>query len=253
MTALIDRVVLVTGAASGIGAATARRLAAPGSGLVLTTRSNAAGLAAVAHAVRARGGVVDTVIADLANSETAAMLVERTRAAFGRIDQIVSNAGHADKRPFGSFAARDLDDQLTLHARSFAALVDAALPDLQRTAWGRVVAIGSFVAHDIGINGTIFPTTAAAKAALEALARTLAFQLAPSGTTVNVVAPGYTRKESTRTALDRAGWEAAVRATPTGRLAEPDDVAAAIAFLLSREARQITGQILRVDGGLSLA
>jgi NAD(P)-dependent dehydrogenase (short-subunit alcohol dehydrogenase family) len=70
--------------------------------------------------------------------------------------------------------------------------------------------------------------------------------------TVNCVAPGFTRKVGGHAALPPAGWEAAAAATPAGRIAEPDDIAAAVAFLLSREARHITGQILRVDGGLSL-
>ncbi|MCP4386502.1 MAG: SDR family oxidoreductase, partial [Hyphomicrobiales bacterium] len=118
--------------------------------------------------------------------------------------------------------------------------------------WGRVVSLSSFVANDFGINGTIFPATAAAKAATEALTRALAFELARKGVTVNCIAPGYTRKVGGHAAISADAWTAAAEATPNGRIAEPEDVAATVAFLLSREARHITGQVIRVDGGLSL-
>jgi 3-oxoacyl-[acyl-carrier protein] reductase len=174
------------------------------------------------------------------------------RQRFGRLDQLVSNAGRAQKARFGDIEAADITAAVAVNALPFAALASAALEALEASDWGRVVAISSFVAHDIGINGTLFPATAAGKGALEALARNLAFQLAPAGVTVNCVAPGFTRKDGGHAALPPTAWEAAARATPSGRIAEPADIAAAIDFLLSRDARHITGQILRVDGGLSL-
>jgi NAD(P)-dependent dehydrogenase (short-subunit alcohol dehydrogenase family) len=249
---LPERVVLVTGAASGIGAATARRLAAPGTALLLTTRGNAEGLAAAAEAARAAGAAVATVLADLSEPGAAAGLAGAARTAFGRLDQIVCNAGRAQKAVFGDISRADLAGAFAVNTFPFLDLVTAALPDLEASARGRVVAVSSFVANDIGVNGTIFPATAASKAALEALARTLAFQMAPKGVTVNVVAPGYTRKVGGHAALAPAAWEAAARATPSGRIAEPVDIAAAIAFFLSDEAAHVTGQVLRVDGGLSL-
>jgi 3-oxoacyl-[acyl-carrier protein] reductase len=248
----IDRVVLITGAASGIGAATARRLAGAGTALVLTTRANAAGLEAVATDAEASGARVVRHLDDLTEPGTAEHLVALALERFGRLDQLVSNAGRAQQARFGEIGTADFTAALALNALPFAALVTAALPALETSEWGRVVAVSSFVAHDIGINDTLFPATAAGKGALEALARNLAFQLAPTGVTVNCVAPGFTRKDGGHAALAPAAWEAAARATPSGRIAEPDDIAAAIGFLLSRDARHITGQILRVDGGLSL-
>ena len=250
--AAIERVVLITGAASGIGAATARRLAVSGTALVLTTRANAAGLDAVAADAVAAGAAVTTRLADLTVPDAAADLVTLALGRFGRLDQLVSNAGRAQKARFGDIGTADITAAVALNALPFVALATAALPALEASDWGRVVAVSSFVVHDIGINDTLFPATAAGKGALEALARNLAFQLAPRAVTVNCVAPGFTRKDGGHAALPPAAWEAAARATPSGRIAEPADIAAAIAFLLSREARHITGQILRVDGGLSL-
>ena len=247
-----DRVVLITGAASGIGAAAAVRLAARDTALLLTTRGNADGLARVAATARERGAAVATVLVDLTEPGAGDVLAAAAREAFGRVDQLVSNAGRGEKARFGEFGPADLDRAFAVNTRPFLELVTACRVDLERSDWGRVVALSSFVAHDIGIDGVIFPATAAAKAAVEALAATLAFQLAPLGVTVNCVAPGYTRKSGGHSALPPGAWEAAATATPANRIAEPDDVAAAVAFLLSREARHITGQILRVDGGLSL-
>ncbi len=246
------RRILITGAASGIGAATARRLAGPDVSLFLTTAKNAAGLEAVAAEAQSAGARVETGLADLAEAKTAGDLVAAAIDRFGGLDQIVSNAGRADKRPFGAFSRADLEESFAVNTFPFLGLVDAALPHLQSSDWARVVFISSFVNHDVGINGTIFPLTAAAKGAVEGLARTLAYQVAAKGITVNGVAPGFTEKDGGHAALGAAAWEAAAKATPSGRIARPADIAAAVAFLLSREAEHITGQILRVDGGLSL-
>ena len=248
---MTDRVVLITGAASGIGAATVRSLAAPGTSLMLTTRGNADGLAETARAA-GDADAVHTMTGDLSEPGFATALVAATRDRFGRVDQIVSNAGKAQKSTFGALTREDITGAIATNTLPFVDLVTAALPDLKASAWPRVVALSSFVTNDFGINGVIFPATSASKGAVEALARALAAQLAPDRIPVNCVAPGYTRKVGGHAALSQAAWDAAAEATPMGRIADPEDIAGAIAFMLSREAAHVTGQILRVDGGLSL-
>jgi 3-oxoacyl-[acyl-carrier protein] reductase len=257
MTPNIERVVLITGASSGIGAAVARKLAEPGVALLLHARGGVDGakkalLEDHAEAARAAGAKVETCFADLTHSRAAAGLVETTLERFGRLDQIISNAGFADRRVFGDLTVADMDRAYQGMPRAFFELVTAALEPLSKSSWGRVVAISSFVAHVYNANG-LFPVTAAAKAAIESLAKSLAAMLAPHGTTVNCVAPGYTKKESAgHSALSQDGWKTAAERTPLGRIADPQDIAAMIAFLLTREARHITGQVIHVDGGLTL-
>lgn len=250
------RVSVITGGGSGIGAATARRLAGPDQCLMLHGQgSDAAGLerlqAVAAQCARA-GAKVEWRSGDLAAAGTAAELVHATRETFGAIDAIVHAAGFADRRSFTDLPREGLERSFAVIAAAFHELVRAALPDLTRSARGRVVAISGFNAHRFAPN-RIFPSSSAAKAALEALVKSLAIELAVSGATANIVAPGYTRKDEGRLgALDPATWQIVAKANPLGRLAEPDEVAATVTFLLSPEAGHITGVMLPVDGGLTL-
>ncbi len=250
--AINQRVVLITGAASGIGAAVCRRIAGPGTKLLIHARQNQAGLDAVADAARDAGSDVVAELGDLTDPAMPARLIDTAIERFGTIDQIVSNAG---------FAHRGIIDanieNLTRAERgmpdAFFQMTGAAIPYLEKSACGRVVAVSSFVAHVFAADG-LFAATAAAKAAIEALAKTLAVQLAPSGATVNCIAPGYTQKDATgHSALSEDSWANAANKIPMGRIGTPDDAAALIAFLLSDDAGFITGQTIHVDGGLTLA
>jgi 3-oxoacyl-[acyl-carrier protein] reductase len=253
------RVSIITGGGSGIGAAVARRLAAqdPNNQCLMLhgQGADAAGLQrlqAVAAECQHAGAKVEWRSGDLAKEGTASELVRAARDHFGAIDTIVHAAGFADRRGFLQISRAELERPFAVMAAAFHELASAALPDLTRSPHGRVVAISSFAAHRFTPEST-YPASAAAKAALEALVKCLAIELASSGATANVVAPGYTRKDAGLFgALDPQSWQRAANANPMARLAEPGDVAALVGFLLSPEAGHITGALLPVDGGLTL-
>ncbi|MGH0347843.1 SDR family NAD(P)-dependent oxidoreductase [Sinorhizobium meliloti] len=142
--------ILITGAGSGIGAAIARRIATPGMRLFLHTGTNAEGLRTVAKEVSARGAEVATELGDLSDPTVPGHLVQAARAAFGGLDQIVSNAGRAQRSSFGQLTDADLQTAFDMMPMAFFRLVDAALPDLRTSMQGRVVAVSSFVAHGFG-------------------------------------------------------------------------------------------------------
>jgi NAD(P)-dependent dehydrogenase (short-subunit alcohol dehydrogenase family) len=248
-------VAIITGATSGIGAATARFIAPRCRHLVLHGRGaseqTSARLAATAAACRALGPEVSILVADLAETGAGRRIVEDTLSRCGALDHLVSNAGFADKRGIAELARADFDRSYSAMTGAFFELAQAARSALAASEQGRIVLVSSFVAHRFARDG-LFPASAAAKAGAEALARSLAAELAPEGTTVNAVVPGYTRKDSGHTAMSTDAWKKAAEVTPLGRLGEPEDVAQLIAFLLSPAARHITGQAIAVDGGLLL-
>ena len=250
----MTRVALITGASSGIGAATARTLAAPDMAIALHARRNRAGAEAVAGVLREAGAKTLIVEGDLAQPGTAARLIDETTARFGRLDIVVSNAGFADRRPVGELDRVGWEASLAAMTTAFFELASAAKPLLiEAGARGRLVGVSSFVAHAFGRGLMTFPASAAAKAGMEALSRALAVDLAPAGVTVNCVAPGFVEKDAAaHAAVPRERMAEVSRSIPMGRYGKPAEIAAVIAFLCSSAASYVTGQTIHVNGGVTL-
>jgi len=249
------RSILITGAASGIGAATARGFAAPGTGLLLHTRRNREGAERIAATVRQAGAEAEIMLGDLADADLTGRLVDASVSRFGGLDVLVSNAGFADRTPMAALTDAAMAASTEAIQGAFLRLARAAHPHMAARApgkgGGRVIAVSSFVAHVFRPGITSFPASAAAKAGLEALVRALALDLAGGGTTVNAVIPGLIEKDAgAHRAMSPAQFAEQIARIPIGRLGRPDDIAATIAFLASDAAGYITGQAIHVSGGL---
>ncbi|MFJ7948085.1 SDR family NAD(P)-dependent oxidoreductase [Streptomyces sp. NPDC096354] len=237
--------VLITGAGQGIGAATARRLAGEGA-RVLVTDLDGDRAEHTAAAIRKTGATAEALPCDVGDRAAVEAAVARAVEAFGTLDVLVNNAYRCtpdtplfEDEPDDVWQG-DLDATLTGPYRCSR----AALPHLVASGRGAIVNIGSVNGEqDFGNHAY-----SAAKAGLGSLTRTLAGHAGPRGVRVNLVAPGTIRTDAwagREPELDRVS-----AVYPLGRVGEPDDIAAAVAFLASRDAAWITGTTLRVDGGL---
>jgi 3-oxoacyl-[acyl-carrier protein] reductase len=240
---LTGKVALVTGGSRGIGAAIARRLAAEGASVAITYTQGADAAAAVVKQIETAGGKALAVRADATDASAVKAAVEKTVAAFGRLDVLVNNAGTAIPKPFEESTLEDMDRMIALNVRGVFVATQAALKHLGQG--GRIINIGSCVGERMMTPG--LATYAATKGAVKMFTQGLAREVGERGITVNNVQPGPIDTELNPATSEWAVPQIAI--TALKRYGTVDDVAALVAFVASPEASYITGANLTVDGG----
>lgn len=252
-----NRSALVTGAAQGIGAAVASRLAAEGAGVVLADL-NTAGAEERTAAIRREGGRVEALTVDVCSPAAVAEVIERAETLIGQFSLVVTSAGVIHTRHVLEVSESDWDDTLDTNLKgTFFVLQEASRRMVARGTEGRMVALSSISARGGRIAAADY---AASKAGVISVVRSLALALAPHRITINAICPGIVDTPMTRTIhRDRAqlsgissdeSLASMVESIPLGRIETPDDVANAVLFMLSDEAAYITGQALNVCGGM---
>jgi len=243
---LTGQVALVTGASRGIGRAIAERLAQDGAAVVVNYAADAAGAGQVVDAIVQPGGTAIAVRADLADVAEIGRLFAAVDARFGRLDILVNNAGIGALAPLDEVDAATFDRVFAINARApLFACQEAAR---RMTAGGRIVNVSS--------SSTLFPTPgtavyAASKAVPKIYTEVLARELGPRGITVNSVVPGPTSPGMFDYAPDEM-HAGAIAASPFGRLGAPGDIASVVSFLVSDDARWVTGQHILANGGATV-
>jgi 3-oxoacyl-[acyl-carrier protein] reductase len=244
---LTDRVAIVTGSGRGIGKGIAIRLAEAGADIVVND------VEAAAEAMEGTVGEIKKmnrraigIAADVSLAGDVGRLVETALGTLGRIDILVNNAGVTRDGLVMRMSDDDWDTVVNIDLKSVFLCTRSVLRPMLKARWGRIISIASIV----GINGNAGQANyAAAKAGVIAFTRSVAREVASRGITANAVAPGYIDTQMTQELDDKQAEELKKR-IPLGYAGTPRDVAEAVAFLASEEARYITGQVLGVDGGM---
>jgi 3-oxoacyl-[acyl-carrier protein] reductase len=243
----IKRIAVVTGASRGIGAEIAKALAAQGRHVVCVAR-NEAKLKETQATIRAAGGEASIRSCDVADGKALAACIEAIADEHKRLDILVNNAGITRDNLVLRMSDEEFDDVIATNLRSVFVACRAALRPMMRGKWGRIVNISS-VSGLVGNAGQA--NYAAAKSGLLGLTKSIGQEMAAKNITANVVAPGFIETDMT-VGLPQPIKDMAMQVTPLRRFGQPEEIAAAVAFFASEAAGYITGQVLAVDGGMTM-
>ena len=245
---LEGHVALITGASRGIGRAIALRLASDGAKIAVNYNSGETPAQQLVDEITANGGEAVAIQADVSDEAQVKSMVAQIRKKWKRLDVLVNNAGVRNDRLLMRMTTKEWDDTLNVNLRGAYFCTKAALPLMVRQRRGRIIYISSVV----GVAGNPGQANyAASKAALIGLAKSVAKEVARRNVTANALAPGYILTEMVEELSDDLKAQVLSR-VPMNRLGVPDDVTGIVAFLCSDEASYITGQTIRIDGGLAI-
>lgn len=239
---------IVTGGSRGIGRAVAVRLAKDGMNLVINYRGNSAAAEETERLCRELGAEVLLVQGDVSRAEDCEKLAEQAKEAFGRVDVLVNNAGITRDGLLARMTEEDFRAVLDVNLVGPWNMMKAVNRIMMKQRYGRIVNLSSVT----GLMGNMGQTNyAAAKAGILGMTKSYAREVASRGITVNAVAPGFIDTDMTE-AMPEGAKDKIVTGIPMGRTGKPEDVAEAVAFLASEQAGYITGEVLRVDGGMAM-
>jgi gluconate 5-dehydrogenase len=247
---LSGRVALVTGAYRGLGFAIARGLAASGASVILNGR-NADALAGAISVLAGDGLKADAAVFDVTDARAVQSGVRGIAERTGAIDILVNNAGIQRRHALVDFPQREWDEIIATNLTAPYLVSQAVMPAMIANRRGKIINIASLMSEFA--RPSVVPYTAA-KGGIRQLTRGMAVELAPHNIQVNAIAPGYFATEMNRALLDNAEFDAWVKKrTPAGRWGEPDEIAGLAVFLASGAADYLTGQMIMIDGGMSVS
>ena len=241
MNALADKIAVVTGASAGIGRAIAERLAQEGATVVVNYGASADKARAVVAGIETKGGKAIAVQADMSRIADARRLIQETAERFGRLDILINNAGMALFKPLIETTEQEFDRVFALNTRGPYFTMQEAAKVIEDG--GRIVNISTDGTH-MGFPGVT--AYLASKGALEQITKGLAHELASKGVTVNTVSPGFTETAMLPDAFRETGAEM----SPLKRLGTPEDIADVVLFIVTDQARWLTGQNIHASGGV---
>ena len=247
---LKDQIAVVTGGSRGIGKAIVQTLAREGAKVAFVYRGSADAARLLEEEVKTSGGIAKAYQADVSDPTAAEKVIEAVIAEWGRVDILVNNAGVIRDKLFLQMERDDWDAVMNTNLGGpFAFCKAVARPMAFKQRSGRIVNVSSIAAEHVNVGQANY---AASKGAINSFTKVLAAELGRRNVLVNAVAPGFIETDMTGTVLNLAGGDKIKAAIPVKRLGKPEDIANVVLFLCSPAAGYITGQVIAVDGGLSL-